>query len=183
MQKSDDFFKTTSFTKFGYKNRPNVVGILKGAGNGRSICLNGHIDVVSPKPIEHWSKDPWGGEIDGDFIYGRGSGDMKAGVASIIFALQALKETRTSLKGDVFIETTIEEEDGGIGGALYLRLTQLKADAAIIPEFSRLNIIIASAGVMYFRVTVFGVPTHAATAHYGVNAIIKMVPIIKRLNH
>lgn len=181
LRKSDDYFKTTSFTKFGYKNRPNVVGIFKGTGNGRSICLNGHIDVVSPEPVEQWNYDPWGGEKDDDFIYGRGAGDMKAGVASIIFALQALKETQTELNGDVFIETTIEEEDGGIGGSLYLRLTQPKVDAAIITEPSANNIGIASAGVMYFRVVVTGLPAHAATAHFGVNAIVKMVSIIEAL--
>lgn len=181
LQKSDDYFETTSFTKFGYKNRPNVVGILKGTGNGRSICLSGHVDVVSPEPVEQWNHDPWGGEKDGDFIYGRGAGDMKAGVASIIFAVQALKETQTELKGDVYIETTIEEEDGGIGGSLYLRLTQPKVDAAIITEPSGNNIGIAGAGVMYFRVIVTGIPAHAATAHFGVNAIVKMVPIIEAL--
>ncbi|MBY8984659.1 MAG: ArgE/DapE family deacylase [Candidatus Lokiarchaeota archaeon] len=176
-----DFFETTSFTKYGYKDRPNVMGILKGTGGGRSICLNGHIDVVSPEPVEHWSQDPWGGEKEDDYIYGRGAGDMKAGVASIIIALQALKETNTKLKGDVFLETTIDEEDGGIGGCLYMRLTQPKADAAIIPEPAGNAIGVASAGVMYFRVTVTGIPAHAATAHYGVNAIVKMVPIIETL--
>ncbi|MHA2181643.1 MAG: ArgE/DapE family deacylase [Promethearchaeota archaeon] len=182
LRKSDDFFETTSYTKVGYQNRPNVVGILKGTGNGRSICLSGHIDVVSPEPVEHWSHDPWGGEKEGDFIYGRGAGDMKAGVASMIFAVQALKETQTELKGDVYIETTIEEEDGGIGGVLYLRLTQPKVDAAIITEPGGIDGIgIAGAGVMYFRVIVTGIPAHAATAHFGVNAIVKMVPIIKAL--
>ena len=181
LRKSDDYFETTSFTKYGYKDRPNVAGILKGTGNGRSICLSGHVDVVSPEPVEHWSRNPWSGEIDGDFIYGRGAGDMKAGVASMIFALQALKETKTQLKGDVLIETTIDEEDGGIGGNLYMRLTQPKTDAAIIPEPGGYAISIASAGVMYFRVIVTGVPAHAATAHYGVNAIVKMVPIIEAL--
>ena len=181
LRKSDDFFETTSFIKYGYKDRPNVAGILKGIGNGRSICLNGHVDVVSPEPVEHWTHDPWGGDKEGDFIYGRGAGDMKAGVASIIFALQALKETNTKLKGDVFIETTIEEEDGGIGGCLFMRLTQPKADAAIIPEPGGYAISIASAGVMYFRVIVTGIPAHAATAHYGVNAIVKMVPLIEAL--
>lgn len=181
LRKSDDYFETTSFTKYGYKDRPNVAGILKGTGNGRSICLSGHVDVVSPEPVEHWSRNPWSGEIDGDFIYGRGAGDMKAGVTSMIFALQALKETKTQLKGDVLIETTIDEEDGGIGGNLYMRLTQPKTDAAIIPEPGGYAISIASAGVMYFRVIVTGVPAHAATAHYGVNAIVKMVPIIEAL--
>ena len=181
LRESDDYFETTSYTKYGYENRPNVVGFLKGKGDGRSICLNGHIDVVSPEPVEHWSHDPWGGEKDGDFIYGRGAGDMKAGVASIIFAIQALKETQTELNGDLFIETVIEEEDGGIGGTLYLRLTQPKVDAAIITEPTGTNIGIAGAGVMYFRVIVTGIPAHAATAHYGVNAIVNMVPIIEAL--
>ncbi|MFW9942583.1 MAG: ArgE/DapE family deacylase [Candidatus Thorarchaeota archaeon] len=181
LQKSDDYFKTTSFMKYGYKNRPNVAGILKGTGKGRSICLSGHVDVVSPEPIEQWSYDPWSGDVEGGFIYGRGAGDMKAGVASTIFAIQALKETGTKLKGDIYIETTIDEEDGGIGGNLYMRLTQPKTDAALIPEPGGYTISVASAGVMYFRVSVTGLPAHAATAHFGVNAIVKMVPIIEAL--
>ncbi len=181
LKKNEDFFETTSFTKYGYENRPNVAGIFKGTGGGRSICLNGHVDVVSPEPVEHWTYDPWGGEKVDDFIYGRGAGDMKAGVASIIFAIQALKETNTKLKGDVLIETTIDEEDGGIGGCLYMRLTQPKVEAALIPEPGGNSIGVASAGVMYFRVVVIGIPAHAATAHYGVNAITKMVPIIEAL--
>jgi len=181
LRRSDDYFETTSFTKFGYENRPNVVGILKGTGKGRSICLSGHVDVVSPEPIEQWSHNPWNGDVEGDFIYGRGAGDMKAGVASMIFTLQAFKETGTKLKGDIYIETTIDEEDGGIGGNLYMRLTQPKTDAAIIPEPGGYAISIASAGVMYFRVSVTGLPAHAATAHFGVNAIVKMVLIIEAL--
>ncbi len=182
LQKSDDYFETTSFIKYGYENRPNVAGILKGTGGGRSICLSGHIDVVSPEPVEQWGYDPWSGEIKGDFLYGRGAGDMKAGVAATIFALKALIETQTKLNGDVLIETTIDEEDGGIGGNLYMRLTQPKVDAAIIPEPGGYTIGIASAGVMYFRVIVTGIPAHAATAHFGVNAIVKMLPIIEALN-
>ncbi|MHA1727570.1 MAG: M20 family metallopeptidase, partial [Promethearchaeota archaeon] len=176
LQDNEDYFATTSFEKFGYDNRPNVAGIMKGSGMGRSICLSGHIDVVSPEPIKQWTHDPWGGDIEGDFIYGRGAGDMKAGVAAVIFAVQAFKKTQTKLKGDVFIETTIEEEDGGIGGNLYLRITQsktkAKADAAIIPEPGGYGISLASAGVMYFKVIVLGIPAHAATAHYGENAIL-----------
>ncbi|MHA1886167.1 MAG: ArgE/DapE family deacylase [Promethearchaeota archaeon] len=181
LEKSDDYFKTTSFVKYGYENRPNVMATLKGSGNGKSICLSGHVDVVSPEPVEHWSHDPWGGEIDGDFLYGRGASDMKAGVAAIIFAVQALIETQTQLQGDVIIETTTDEEDGGIGGNLYMRLTQPKTDAAIITEPGGLSIGIASAGVMYFRVAVKGIPAHAANAHFGVNAILKMQPIIEAL--
>ncbi|MHA2009322.1 MAG: ArgE/DapE family deacylase [Promethearchaeota archaeon] len=181
LKRSDDYFETTSFTKYRYEHRPNVAGILKGKGGGNSICLSGHVDVVSPEPIGHWSLDPWSGAKDGDFIYGRGAADMKAGVAAIIFVLQAFIETKTLLNGDVLIETTIDEEDGGIGGNLYMRLTQPKTDAAIITEPTGLTLGIASAGVMYFRVTVRGIPAHAANAHYGVNSIVKMVPIINAL--
>ncbi|MFW9801658.1 MAG: M20/M25/M40 family metallo-hydrolase, partial [Candidatus Thorarchaeota archaeon] len=146
-----DFFETTSFVKHGYDNRPNVGGFLKGTGGGRSICLSGHIDVVSPEPLDQWTRDAWSGDVLNGNIHGRGAGDMKAGVAAMIFAVQALQENGIRLKGDVQVETTIEEEDGGIGGVLYMRTVKPKTDAAFVPEPSNLMITLASAGVMYFR--------------------------------
>ena len=185
LKKHNDYFETTSFVKYGYDNRPNVASTLKGKGNGRSICLSGHIDVVSPEPVSQWTHGPWSGDVEGDFIYGRGAADMKAGVAAIIFAVQALMETKTAVKGDIFIESTIDEEDGGIGGNFFMRLAEKqekqKPDAAIITEPAGLTIGVASAGIMYFRVIVTGVPAHAGTAHYGVNAIVKMALIIEAL--
>ena len=181
LRKSPDFFETTSFARVGYEGRPNVMGVLRGQGRGRSICLSGHVDVVSAEPIENWSRNPWCGEVDGGLLYGRGAGDMKGGIAAMITAVQSLRECGIRLLGDVFVETTIEEEDGGIGGNLFMRLTEPKADAALIPEPSNLQLGVASSGVMYFRVTVPGVSAHAATAHFGVNAIHKMIPIIEAL--
>jgi acetylornithine deacetylase len=182
LRKHDDFFETTSFTKYGYENRPNVSAVLKGTGGGKSICLSGHIDVVSPEPLNQWTRKPYGGELEGNLLYGRGAGDMKAGLAANLIATKALIETGIKLKGDVFLESTIEEEDGGVGGVLYMRMKQPKYDAAIIPEPLNHAIGIASAGVMYFRVTVKGIPAHAATAHFGINSVLKMVPIINALN-
>ncbi|UCE11827.1 MAG: ArgE/DapE family deacylase [Candidatus Thorarchaeota archaeon] len=176
-----DYFETTSFVKNGYKDRPNVSAKTAGSGGGRSICLSGHVDVVSPEPTEQWSRYPWSGDVADNWLYGRGAGDMKAGVAALLILLQALTETKTKLKGDLFFETTIEEEDGGVGGNLYMRMVSPKADAAIIPEPTALNLTVASAGVMYFRVIVPGVPAHAATAHFGVNAVEKMLPILQAL--
>ena len=181
LRRSPDFFETTSHARVGYDGRPNVVGVLRGQGGGKSICLSGHVDVVSPEPIENWSRNPWGGEVDGDLLYGRGAGDMKGGIAAMITAVQSVRECGIKLLGDVFVETTIEEEDGGIGGNLFMRLTEPKADAALIPESSNLQIGVASSGVMYFRVTVLGVSAHAATAHFGVNAIQKMILVIDAL--
>jgi len=181
LRKHKDFFETTSFVKFGYDNRPNVAGLLKGEGGGRSICLSGHVDVVSPEPLEKWTRDPWSAEVSDGNIHGRGAGDMKAGVAAMIFAVRALQENDIMLKGDVQVETTIEEEDGGVGGVLFMRLVRPKTDAAFVPEPSNHAISLASAGVMYFRVTVPGVPAHAATAHFGVNAIQKMMLIVDEI--
>jgi len=181
LRKDVDYFETTSFTKVGYEQRPNVVATLNGSGTGRSICLTGHVDVVSPEPLEDWTRDPWGGDVEDDLLYGRGSGDMKAGIAAMFFAVQALQELDIHLKGDVHLETTIEEEDGGVGGNLFLRLIRPKVDAAINPEPTMYNLGVASGGVMYFRVTVKGVPAHAAAAHFGVNAIEKMMLIVNAL--
>jgi acetylornithine deacetylase len=181
LKKDADYFETTSFSRVGYNNRSNVIATLPGSGGGRSICLTGHVDVVSPEPIDAWSKDPWGGDIEGDNLYGRGSGDMKAGIAAMLTAVRAIKELDIQLKGDVQLETTIEEEDGGVGGSLFLRLVRPKTDAAINPEPTHHNLGVASGGVMYFRVVVKGVPAHAATAHFGVNAIEKMMLVVNAL--
>ena len=176
-----DFFETTSFVKHGYDGRPNVGAVLEGTGGGRSICLSGHVDVVSPEPLDGWSADPWSGDLVNGEIRGRGAGDMKAGVAAMIFAVQSLQAAGIRLQGDVQIETTIEEEDGGVGGVLYMRTVRPKTDAALVPEPSNHAISLASAGVMYFRVAVPGRPAHAATAHFGVNAIQKMMPVIEEI--
>ncbi|MCH8907046.1 MAG: ArgE/DapE family deacylase [Candidatus Heimdallarchaeota archaeon] len=181
LRSHEDFFETTSFVKFGYEDRPNVTSVIKGTGDGPSLCLSGHIDVVSPEPVNQWTRKPFGGEVEGNLLYGRGAGDMKGGLAAMVFATRAIIETETKLKGDLFLESTIEEEDGGVGGVLSLRMTEPKYDAAIIPEPLDHCIGIASAGVMYFRIKVIGRPAHASTAHYGVNAITKSVPIIQAL--
>jgi len=181
LQKDVDYFETTSYSRVGYENRPNVVASLTGSGGGKSICLTGHVDVVSPEPLEAWTRDPWGGELDGDHLYGRGSGDMKAGIAAMLIAVKTIQELDIQLKGDVQLETTIEEEDGGVGGTLFLRLVRPKVDAAINPEPTYHNLGVASGGVMYFRVIVKGVPAHAATAHFGVNAIEKMMLVVNAL--
>ena len=182
LRKDKDFFETTSYVKYGYENRPNVGGLLKGAGGGRSLCLSGHIDVVSPEPLNQWTRGAWSGDIVDGNVLGRGAGDMKAGVAAMMFAVKAIQTSGIKLKGEVQIETTIEEEDGGIGGVLYMRLVRPKTDAAYVPEPSIKHAIsVASAGVMYFRATAPGIPAHASTAHFGVNAIHNMMLVVAEL--
>ncbi|MGQ9459775.1 MAG: ArgE/DapE family deacylase [Candidatus Bathyarchaeaceae archaeon] len=183
LRKHPAFFETTSYTKFGYEGRPNVIGKLRGSGRGRSLILAGHIDVVSPEPVKAWTYNPWGGKIVDNKLYGRGAADMKGGIASMVYALKCVQETGIKLKGDVTLESTIEEEDGGIGGTLATILKGYSADATIITEPTDVYTIgIASAGAMYFRVKVIGKPAHAAYAHLGVNAIGKAIKIYNALS-
>lgn len=182
LRKHPAFFETTSFTKFGYKGRPNVIGKLRGSGGGRSIILGGHIDVVSPEPVSAWTHDPWSAEIVDGKLYGRGAADMKGGIAAMIHAFKCVQAVGVKPRGDIILKSTIEEEDGGIGGTLATILKGYRADAAIITEPTDVCYIdIASAGVMYFRIKVPGRSAHAAVAHFGVNAIGKAMRIYKAL--
>jgi acetylornithine deacetylase len=154
-----------------YAGRPNVVAILRGTGGGRSLILNGHVDVVSPEPVKEWKHDPWGGEIVGDKLYGRGSMDMKGGIASMVYAVRAVAESGIKLRGDVILESMVEEEYGG-GGTVAAVVRGYKADAAIICEATSSNSIgIASGGSRFFRIKIYGKPEWPHLAHYGVNAI------------
>jgi len=100
-----------------YKNRPLTVGVLKGKGGGKSLLMNAHIDTVPADPVDKWRHNPWGGEVEGDRLYGRGASDMKAGAAAMIKALQAIREIDVPLKGDVILEFVFDEELNGMGTA------------------------------------------------------------------
>jgi acetylornithine deacetylase len=157
---------------WAYAGRPNVVGVLPGVGTGRSLIINGHVDVVSPEPIEQWQHDPWGGEIVGDRLYGRGAMDMKSGLAAGIAALEAVQAEGLRPQGTVSIQSVVEEEAGG-GGTLACLMEGFTADGFANPE-PVAQVVIAMAGILYFRVRVTGKTTHAGSAHLGVNAIGKM---------
>ena len=128
-----------------YTGRPNVGARRRGKGGGRSLLLSGHIDTV-PKGTLPWTRDPFGGEIDGNRLYGRGSNDMKAGVAVNLMVVRALSELGCSLGGDLLFETIVDEEFGGGNGTLAGRLRGYNADAAVISEPSFLRICPAQRG-------------------------------------
>jgi acetylornithine deacetylase len=128
-----------------YRNRPNVNGRLRGGG-GRSLILSGHIDTVPANTPVAWSHAPYGGEhVDGR-IYGRGSWDMKAGVAMNLTVLRALRRLDATLGGDLIFETVVDEEFGGANGTLAGRLRGYHADAAVITESTSLRICPAQRG-------------------------------------
>lgn len=115
-----------------FSNSPNVVGIMKGTGGGRSIILNGHIDVVPDGDRDQWDDDPYSGAIKNGKMFGRGVTDMKGGNVSLILAMQALKENGIHLKGDVIFQSVIEEESGG-ARTLATVLRGYKADLCPYP--------------------------------------------------
>jgi acetylornithine deacetylase len=164
-----------------YRGRPNVVGTLKGKGGGRSIILNGHVDVVPVEPVDKWLHGgPWGGQIVGERLFGRGSSDMKGGLACFIQAVKMLREMNIELRGDVIIESVVDEERGG-NGTLAAVLRGYKADGAIIGEPTNMDIITENAGALWVRITVIGKAAHGAYKYNGVNAIEKAMYIYNHL--
>ena len=169
-----------------FAGRPNVAAVYPGVGNGRSLILNGHIDVVSSEPDTNWTRDPWAASIEGRRMYGRGAYDMKCGTALNVFLARLIRDIDIQLGGDLIVESIIEEECTGNGAlAACFRdgadSTRYRADEAIISEPTDGRYIAAHVGVIWFRVNVLGESAHAAVAWKGVNAIYRMMPIIEEL--
>jgi acetylornithine deacetylase len=164
-----------------YDGRPNIIGIQRGDPGKNSMILNGHVDVVSPEPVGQWTHDPWGGEVVGNRLYGRGAWDMKGGLIANLFALKALNQAGLKPKGTVMLQSVIEEEDGGGPGALACLVAGHTGDGMIVSEISHVPVTVALAGIMRCLVKVKGRSSHAAQSHLGVNAIGKILPIYQAL--
>jgi len=161
-------------------DRPNVVGIARGKGGGRSLILNAHIDTVDPGDPSRWRHDPFSGTIVGGRVFGRGACDMKAGLATNLFALAAVRDAGVPLAGDVIVQSVIAEEDGG-AGTLAAILRGYTADAAIITEPTNLAVIPAQGGSLVFRLRIQGKSAHACVRNEGVSAIEKFFVIYQAL--
>lgn len=165
-----------------YDDAVNVVGTHRArTGTGRSLILNGHIDVVPAGPLDMWATPPFEPHVKGGWLYGRGSGDMKAGLSSNLFALDALTACGLAPGGDVFFQSVVEEECTG-NGALACLARGYKADAALIPEPFSEHLVTAQLGVIWFQVRLKGLPTHVAYAGSGANAIEAAFPLIEALH-
>ena len=160
---------------------PIVVGRYGRAG-GRRILLVGHVDVVPPGERSTWSHDPWAAEIVGDRLCGRGACDMKGGVTSILEALAALRAggALDDLEGELVVAFVPSEEDGGQGMLAAIR-AGVTGDAAIITEPTSLDVVVAHAGALTFRLTVPGRAAHASVRRLGVSAFDKLVYLARAL--
>lgn len=163
-----------------FEGRPNIIGLLNGDAHKRSIILNGHVDVVSPEPVDQWRHDPWGAEIEENRLFGRGAMDMKAGLVANLYAIKALADLGLEPGGTVMLQSVIEEEAGGGGGTLACLMEGYTADGMIITEPFTYPVI-SHTGILYFRITLKGKIAHAGRAHLGVNAIGRMLKIYQAL--
>jgi acetylornithine deacetylase len=162
------------------ENRPNIIGVKAGRGEGRSLLLNAHVDTVENGDPDTWTHGPLSGDVVDGLLYGRGSCDMKGGLATHIAALDALESASIELNGDAIVAATVGEEDGGVG-ALATILCDYSADAALITEPTRLALVPAQGGGLVFRLTVPGRSVHAAERDRGVSALEKFLPIFEDL--
>jgi acetylornithine deacetylase len=165
-----------------YDDAVNVVGAhASRTRKGRSLILNGHIDVVPEGPHDMWDSPPYAPHIDAGWMYGRGAGDMKAGLAANLFALDALAALGLRPAADVYVQSVVEEECTG-NGALACLQRGYRADAVLIPEPFNETLVDAQVGVMWFQVHLKGLPTHVAYAGSGANAIEAAIPLIAALH-
>lgn len=159
-----------------FVGRPNIVGVLPGAGGGPSLAINGHIDVVPAGDESAWTYPPFGGVRAGGRIYGRGSADMKGGLIAGIGAIRAIQAAGARLRGDVMVQSVIAEESGG-AGTLAAVLRGHVADGTVIAEPTQLRITPAGGGCLMFRITVHGRSAHAALRYKGESALEHWYPL------
>jgi acetylornithine deacetylase len=157
---------------FSPNTRVNVIGQWNNDGGGKSLILNGHVDVVPTGPEELWNESPWSGSIKDGKIYGRGSTDMKGGLSAAIFAVQILQKIGFKPNGNVMVQSVVGEESGGCGTLTNI-VNGYTADAAIILEPTSLKVCPIQSGALTFRLKVQGKATHAAMRWDGVSAIEK----------
>jgi acetylornithine deacetylase len=156
--------------------RPNVIGRLEGAGGGPSLILNGHLDTVG---VEGMEIDPFDPIIKEGRLYGRGSLDMKGGIACFIAATQAILAAGVRLKGDLILACTVDEEYESIG--MDRLKSQIQATAGIITEPSGLEIVIAHKGFSWIEIETRGRAVHGSMHGVGVDAIVHMGKMLREL--
>lgn len=163
--------------------RHSLVTRVRGTGGGRSLAFNTHLDIVPEGDRSAWSRDPFGGEIDGDagVIYGRGAMDDRAGVVIAAALLQLLHDRVMSVTGDVGFQFVLEDETTGNGTLLCLAAGH-RADAAVIIDGTRLDrAITAHAGQLQFAIVARGRPSSVSVSHVGCNAAESLAAALLRI--
>ncbi|MFF2811587.1 ArgE/DapE family deacylase [Streptomyces sp. NPDC058000] len=157
-----------------------LVATTSGGGDGPTVILQGHVDVVPPGDLRQWDGDPFVPRVSGNVVHGRGACDMKAGLVANLAALAAIRTSGARLRGRVAVHFVVGEEDGGLGAFATLQRGH-SGDACIITEPTSGTLVTANAGALTFRIEVPGQATHASTRDAGVSAIDAYVPLHQAL--
>ena len=160
--------------------RFQTIATLKGNGGGKSLMLNGHIDI-DPLAMG-WKRDPWTPSIEGDLIFGAGIRNMKSGVSSMIEAAEMVRRLGVPLRGDLVLACVVGELQGGVGTTHLCRHGPL-TDMAVVPEpFGANNILTVHAGVLEMAVHVLGNSRHISRKEEAVDAIAKMCKAVPAID-
>lgn len=156
------------------------VGVFGDHSERPGLVLSGHTDVVPPGDLSRWSHHPWRLAREGDVLYGRGTSDMKAGVAAIFAAVRALQACGVTLRRPLAVHTVIGEEDGGLGAFATLQRGHI-GDACVIAEPTDACVVPANAGSLTFRIEVPGRAAHGSSRLDGYSAVDATVPLLAAL--
>jgi succinyl-diaminopimelate desuccinylase len=161
-----------------FSNRPQAVAALKGSEGQPKLVLNGHLDTVPLGARERWRFDPFSGDVKAGRLYGRGACDMKGGIAAMMLAAKAVRESGVGLKGDLILQFAVGEEKGEPGTKTLLIDKGYGGDWGIVLEPTSLQVITAEKGLLWLDVEIQGKPAHASTPELGVNPIEKAARFI-----
>ncbi|MCL5960092.1 MAG: M20 family metallopeptidase [Chloroflexi bacterium] len=163
-------------------HRANAVGILRGTGERPALLFSGHLDTVSSGDVS-WERPPFECQDDGERVYGRGTADMKGGVAALIFAAGRIAQRTDKPKGDLILAFTAGEESDSLGAVSYVEGGGLSGvDGIVIGEPSSSQVIIAHKGALWLEITTFGKTAHGSMPDQGVNALDRMRPVLDILS-
>lgn len=156
----------------------SAIGVVEGVRTGPTLLLDAHCDTVGIAPGSKWTRDPFGAEIEGDCLYGRGAADMKGALAAMVHAVGAVD--RSQLAGRVAVSATVMEEVME-GASLKAVIEAIRPDFVIIGEATGLNLNRGGRGRAEIQLETIGKPAHSSSPHLGVNAVRKMMEAVNAI--
>ncbi|WP_455279754.1 M20 family metallopeptidase [[Eubacterium] cellulosolvens] len=168
------------------EDKPNIVAKLGPVQPKKKLELlyNSHVDTVPVGEIEKWQHEPFGAEVEDGKMYGRGIADAKGSVAGMVMAAKALADSNIELSGNLVINPVSDEEVGGFKGAKHvLDSEEINPDYVVVGEITANKIAIAEKGIIWFKITTEGRTAHASTPWDGINAIDKMINLLKMIDN
>ncbi len=174
-----DEMQRLEFDRVWLDENGSAIGLIEGAHSGPTLLFDAHTDTVGVAPGSVWTRDPFGAEIEGPFLYGRGAADMKGALAAMVHAAASVDKSK--LVGNIAISASVMEEVYE-GGALKTVMDAVKPDFVVIGEASELNLVRGGRGRAEIHLETTGVPSHSSSPHLGVNAIHLMMKVIQAVD-